>query len=89
MYWFPLRDRGVKRPVSSVKMRLLGTMHMSMELLVGMVVGIAVGDVVVGLVDRMCCRGCAMCPLWVSSASGQYLAANLYVSPGHVAKAPR
>ena len=62
---------------------------MSMVGVVGWPVAVVMVVTVAGLVERMFCRGCAMCPLWVSSASGQYLAANLYVSPGHVAKAPR
>lgn len=43
----------------------------------------------VGCVDRMCCRGCAVCPRRVSSASGQYLATSVGVSPGQDEYAPR
>ena len=42
-----------------------------------------------GCVDRMCWRGCAMCPRCVSWASGQYRAAKSYVRPGQVEYAPR
>ena len=35
------------------------------------------------LVDRTCCRGWAMWPIVVSSASGQYREAKVAVRPGH------
>ena len=86
MYWLPLRARGVKRPVSSVNIWLIGMTWMAMAgcwsrgwVMVGWV----------GFVEHMCCLGCAKCPRSVSSESGQWRAASVYVRPGHVVYAPR
>ena len=71
MYWLPLRARGVKRPVSSVNIWLMGMVRISsVGVVADVLVGVVVG-VIVFRVDRMCWRGCAMCPRKVSSASGQ------------------
>ena len=64
MYWFPLRARGWKRPVSSVNRCVSGNSWIST---VGCNVMIAVGfawwtsNGGVWL-DRMCCRGWGICP---------------------------
>lgn len=80
MYWFPLRARGWKRPVSSVNILFSGMEKMSM----------AWGGgrcrvcrwAAVRVVDRMCCCGWAIWPWMIASAVGQYLAIKVYVRPG-------
>lgn len=73
MYWLLLLERGWNCPVSSVNRRLMGSSWSSIAFAVG-AVGVVVG-VVVGIsfvfVDLICCHGCAICPKWVSSVSGQ------------------
>ncbi len=72
IYWLPLREHGVKHLVSSVKMREMGNVWKAMEASAGIAgSGSAGGMELGGCVDRMCCQGCAMCPMLVSSASGQ------------------
>ena len=63
MYWLPLRARGWKRPVSSVKMCDRGSSWSSTVLAARAgpwAVSPAGGEGDRGLVDRMCWRGCAM-----------------------------
>ena len=77
----------MNRPVSSVKMWAMGIVWMAMEARVSAcgcsaVVGAMVWSVM-WLVDHMCCRGWAMCPMVVLSASGQYRMAKVAVRPGH------
>lgn len=84
-YWLPLLARGAKRPVSSVKIFVIGTTVMSSVGAVGETVRRQAGLAGSGCrVDRTCWRGCAMCPLCVSSVFGQYLATNVGVSPGQL-----
>ncbi len=72
IYWLPLRERGVKRLLLSVKMHVMGIMWMAMEASGGIgASGIDVGVSGGGCVKRMCCWVCAMCPMLVLSASGQ------------------
>ena len=75
----------MKRPVSSVKMQEMGNVWMAMTASRGIVAnGVDVGMLVGGCVEHMCCPGCAMCPMLVSSASGQQCEAKVaVVRPGH------
>ena len=52
MYWLPLRAHGWKRPVSTVKILLIGIVMMSTDCCG--CVGVAIGGVCVLEVDLMC-----------------------------------
>ena len=70
MYWLPLRARAVKRPVSSVKIWLMGAIWVPMEC--GCPVASAGATLgATSCMERMCCLGCAMWPDNVSSELGQ------------------